>query len=499
MPTVKLEEKAPLLYTLEIRIEPADYQRDFNKEIKKIAAENSFRGFRRGKTPIPFLKKMYGQELLPKIIAQSANEAIENYFQKNKEFPLLGDPVAAEDQEKFEVFPTQPHTYTLKFEVAAKPEFELPELSSKKEFNYYTVHVEEDRAIEILEEWRLNKGTKQPTEEPISDGFVVTLHLHELDDSGQPIEGKEYDNIELDVDPDQFTKEFYDTLVGKQTGDVFTFDPLKVFEELTPQEFATDILGINEEELDHISDNFQFRIVEVGDIIPAPLDKEFFDKIFPGGKITSEAEAIKTILVDLQNERCGKSRNLALFHEMKDYFIEQLRDKMPLPEDYLLRLEKIENESNYSEIEKDTQSFFDDLRWHLIKEKIAESYGLTVTSQELENKIIARFLKWTGDGVASEQMRAAAQRILRSEDNYLSLHYELLDSRILQLLKEKFSLKEVVLSDNEHSAKIQAILKIAPDEVAEPEIEAESANEFSAGETANAQEGNQLLEHKEEE
>ena len=63
---------------LTLVIEKDDYLKDFNDKLKSYKDRAQLKGFRKGKTPISVIKKMYGssvlQESVSKILSDKINE-----------------------------------------------------------------------------------------------------------------------------------------------------------------------------------------------------------------------------------------------------------------------------------------------------------------------------------------------------------------------------------------------------------------------------------------
>ena len=58
MPKVNLEEIDKLNAVVDIAVTPEDYEPEMKKELKKLATSQNMKGFRKGKTPISFIKKV---------------------------------------------------------------------------------------------------------------------------------------------------------------------------------------------------------------------------------------------------------------------------------------------------------------------------------------------------------------------------------------------------------------------------------------------------------
>ena len=101
MPKVVRNELDKLNATLTGTIEKTDYQTLFKEELKKVGKQASFKGFRKGKTPASFLKKMYGKQVLSQVVNDILAEELQNFF-TNDEREFVGQPIPNEAQTPIE-------------------------------------------------------------------------------------------------------------------------------------------------------------------------------------------------------------------------------------------------------------------------------------------------------------------------------------------------------------------------------------------------------------
>ena len=111
--------------TLTINIEKADYTDKFKQELKKYAGKSQLKGFRKGKTPLAVIRKMYGQGVLAELINTTLQESINGYIDEHK-LNLLGQPLPSEDQTgDMDFDPINLKDFEFKFDLGLAPEFEL--------------------------------------------------------------------------------------------------------------------------------------------------------------------------------------------------------------------------------------------------------------------------------------------------------------------------------------------------------------------------------------
>ena len=131
MPKVVREDIDNLNAVLTVTVDRESYEPKFLEELKKFRDKASVKGFRKGKTPISFLKKMYGKAVLGEIVHEMLQEAMGNHF-KEDESNYLGQPIPNDDSPKFDIDVRDLQDYEFKFDVGIAPEFEVQGLESVK-------------------------------------------------------------------------------------------------------------------------------------------------------------------------------------------------------------------------------------------------------------------------------------------------------------------------------------------------------------------------------
>ena len=89
---VERQEIDQLNSTITILLEPGDYEPNFLDELKKYKSKVQMKGFRKGKTPIGVIKKMYGQSVLAEIVMDKINKGLTDFISEEK-INILGQPL----------------------------------------------------------------------------------------------------------------------------------------------------------------------------------------------------------------------------------------------------------------------------------------------------------------------------------------------------------------------------------------------------------------------
>ena len=126
-------------------------------------------------------------------------------------------------------------------------------------------------------------------------------------------------------------------------------------------------------------------------------------------------------------------------HDLKELAIE--KTEMKFPEEFLKKwLLNVTEKASPEQIDKEFDSFRKDLKWQLIKNKIAKETDIKITEEELqkEAEIITRY-QFSQYGLyyaTDEQISNYAKETLKREDDAKRIADKILDDKVLDALKE---------------------------------------------------------------
>ncbi len=105
------------------------------------------------------------------------------------------------------------------------------------------------------------------------------------------------------------------------------------------------------------------------------------------------------------------------------------------------------------DIEKDWDHFRDDLRWQLIKNKVAKENGIKITDEEIlaEAKEFTRaqFSQYGLYYATDEQITSFAKDMLKKEDDARRIAEKVLDTRVLDIVIEAMKVEDKKVSAEE--------------------------------------------------
>jgi trigger factor len=421
---------------LKVKIEKTDYEDKVENVLKDYRKKANIKGFRPGMVPIGLVKKMYGRAVQIDEINKKVTETIQKYLTDEK-LEILGDPLPkANEQEKID-FDTQ-EDFTFSFELGLTPVIEL-KLTKKNKVNLHEIIIDDKMKSDYLDNYTRRYGELRKAD-LTEEKDIIKGKIEAIDETGNVMpEGPSAEDTSLGIDiiKDKKIKKHF---IGKSLNDTIDFDLKKTF----PND--TEIAGIlhkKKEEVAELNGNFRFTINEISRFHPAELGKELFDKIFGEGVVNSEDEFMKKI----ENEisiNLKRESDFKLLMDIKNLAIE--KTDFQLPDEFLKRwLLKVNEKTTREQIEKEFDSFRKDLKWQLIRNKVALDNEVKISEEELlkeaENITRHQFQKYGLFYATDEQISNYAKETLKREDDAKRISDKILEEKVILVIKELVKLE----------------------------------------------------------
>ena len=429
MPTITHEKLDALNAVLTVELPQNDYLPTVTDKLKDYRKKAQIKGFRPGKVPMGMIKRKFGTALLVEEINELVGKKINEYLNDNK-IKVLGQPLAIEDK-KTVLSISKPDDYTFRFELGLAPEFELKGLSTDTLLPFYDIQVSDDELMQEIEQ--LQKKFSGGFEEGITDvqeEDMLAIRLDELDHDAAIKENgvvKEETFLALRDVKDADVKA---QLLNASLDDSFDVNIYKI-EERTEEYIRKNVLGIDAET--EINETFRLTIKEIKRVKKAALNAELFQKVFAGQEIEDEeafkAKVKEEIYNNYKQSALGHYSNLAF-----DFLVEE--NPMDLPKEFLTKwLKSSEENIEDSFFEgKDFENFLKNLRWSLIREKIAEQFQVNVEFKDVEDMTRGEILRYFNYQIPAhgEMMDGMLQKIL-SDKKEVNRRFEMLmDQKVLE-------------------------------------------------------------------
>ncbi len=426
--------------TLELTKE--DYQERVEKVLNDYRKKATIPGFRPGKVPFGMIRKMYGKPVLAEEINKLISESLSNYL-VNEKLDILGEPLPHEGDNKTLDFDNDTN-FEFKFDLGLAPEFDLC-LSNKDKLTFHKIKVDKELIQKYVDNYTQRMGQFVNVDK-IEDKDVLTVKINQLNDNGEILEAGIYvDEARLSTDliQDQNIKK---TVLKASKGDTLVLDLKKAY---TNEFDLASLLKIKREELAAITSEFKVNIQEIQRFTKAEVNQELFDKVYGEGTITSEAEFHKKISEEaaVNLERDSEFR---LKLDTKDLLVKKF--KKDLPQTFLKRWLIAVNEGKFSqeEIDKDFDKFTEDLKWQLIKNRIAKENKIELKEEDLKEAAIQQarmqFAYYGMNNVPDEHLEQFSRRTLENKDELRKLHENSLEEKIVAFVKQTVKLEEKEIS-----------------------------------------------------
>ncbi len=416
-------------------IEKEDYADKVEKVIANYRKTANVPGFRKGHVPVGMIKKQYGKAILFDEVNKLLQDSLNKYLVDEK-LDILGNPLPKEKQD----FDWNAENFSFEFEIGLAHSFEV-DLKPKNGITRYEISVEDEQVDKQVERIRKQFGKL------ISKGEI-------LDQDDIEITGTFF-NEEKNIDNkatfklEEVSKESRNKFVGKKIGDQFQLQTKGLFND------AHDLmhyLKVSHDEAHHLEVEVTFTLEEANVREEAEFNQELFDKLFPAGTVTSEAELREKIRENSALQYAEQS-NQHFLNEVTDYLVENT--KFDLPSEFLKKWLRTAGEKELTETEanEEYEKSEKGLRYQLIEGKILSENNLQPTFEELKNyanTYVKNQLLQYGMPIDDESyVENIATKILQNRDEVQRINQQLIFSKLLDFYKENvnFNVKKVTFDE----------------------------------------------------
>ena len=426
--------------SLHITIEPSDYTDKFNDELKKYKEKAQLKGFRKGKTPVSAIKKMYGKSILVETINNLLSSTLNDYIETEK-LEVLGQPIPSEDQAEVSFDIKEFKNFDFKFDLGLAPSFEVQGLDDTIQRN--VVEVPESIVTEELEMARKKLGTEIYPEDSIEDNDMITLHANELE--GDEIKKGGWETgftLLVSLMEDEAKKE----VLTKKLGDALRFNIRTVEKDKDEKHVNKYLLNLDEGEEKEIGDMFEGKIEKVSRIEPAALDQEFFDKYLGKENAETSEEEIRTMIKEnISKHYVDQTKNI-LYKEIMDHLM--AANPMDLPEEFLKRWLKMSNEEATDEvIATEFEAFAANMKWNLVRDKIESKFDIQVLPEDIKENFKRKIAGYFGggpmQGIDLDQM---AESMMKNQEQFRQVYDEEKADKLFASISSEMNVEEKAIS-----------------------------------------------------
>jgi trigger factor len=422
---------------LKVNIVKADYEDKVENVLKDYRKKANIKGFRPGMVPIGLIKKMYGKAVKIDEINKTVTENIQKFLTDEK-IEILGDPMPKVDEHEIIDFDNQ-DDFNFSFELGLAPVIEL-NISNKNNLDFYRIAIDEKMKNDYVSNYTRRFGEFNKAD-ATEEKDILKGNIAKIDAEGNIIpDGISAENATLAIDIIK-DEEIKKTFIGKNEKEQIDFDIKKAFPN--DNEIA-GLLKKKKEEIEGLEGNFRFTINEITRFHPAELGQDLFNRIYGEGIVNSEDEFMKKIEEEI-SVNLKRESDFKLMQDVKKLTLEKTDFK--LPEDFLKRwLLKVNEKTTSEQIDQEFDTFRHDLKWQLIRNKVAKDNSMKISEEELqkEAETITRyqFQQYGLFYATDEQIANYAKETLKREEDAKRIADKILDNKVLAHLKELVKVEE---------------------------------------------------------
>ncbi|MDD3687220.1 MAG: trigger factor [Bacteroidales bacterium] len=429
--------------TITVNVANSDIAENVEKTIKEYRRKANVPGFRPGNVPVGLIKKMYGNAIIADELNKLVSKSLTDYITENN-LKVLGDPLPSESQEQIEW--GKQDNYSFIFDVAVSPEFEV-KLSKKDKITKYIIKVDEEMQNRYVNSYKQRFGQFEEAKKSTAES-LLTVGLIELNENGEVKENGisiEEGSISVKAIKDEKIKKSF---TGIKPGTVVDTDLKTAFPNDT--ELAS-LLKITKEEVESMSNLFRVTVSVVKEYKEAEMNQDFFDKCFGEGVVKSEEEFLNRIKEDIGASFVRETK-FKLMLDIKDKLIKKA--DFALPEAFLGRWLRATNKDLTEEqINNEFDRFIEDLKWTLIKSKIAKDNEIKITEDDLVNaakqQLIGQFAQYGMSYIPDEYLTKYANEMLQKEGEANKLYEQEIEEKVVDFVAEAVKIDEKEVSMEE--------------------------------------------------
>lgn len=427
---------------VKISVEKADYEKKVEDVLKQQRRQAQIKGFRPGMAPMGLIKKLYGKAVLFEELNKLVSQRLSDYITEEK-LEILGDPMPHEaDANDFDEL----SDFTFSFDLGLSPQFELS-FTKKNKVPYYIVTPDEKMKEGFIDNHRRRHG-QFVENDTTNDQSMVKGNVTALGEDMEPVQdgiSVEDASLLLSVISDPDEKNLF---IGKSVGDNIIFNLRKTMNNET--EIAS-FLRMKKEETENLDGNFNMHITSVRTFEPAEMNAEFFGRVYGGEQEMTEEDFRKRIeeeiAENLKNESDYRFRIDAV-----NFAVEKMA--FGLPEEFLKKwLLSVNNNLTTDQLEKEFDGFRKDMKWQLIRNKIARENEIKVSEEDLMAEAMSvtrsQFMQYGLYYATDEQIAGYASEILKKEEEARKLADRILDAKVVDWIRENVKLEEKKVTSEE--------------------------------------------------
>lgn len=359
-------------HELEVQLEYSEIKNEIDEAYRKERKSITMPGFRKGKVPLPMLKKVYGEAIEYKASEDIANK---KFWDVVKEQDLK--PISMPQMTDLDFQLNQSLSFKVKYEVK-------PVLNVKKytglEIEKPVFKVKDEDITAEVNNMLKSKAEFELAEIVEGNNYRITVDLQRVDEDGKDIEGSKSENMVIDLSDSKVNENIVKNALNKKLGEEFEFS-------FTDKHMHGDHEHIEEY-------NYLAVVKKIEKIVMPKETEELIQQL--SGKKAKTVEELTNFTKDNyekyysdQSDRIFDNSLLAEIVKNNDFdppkgYVETVLErlietekqnakqyKQPIPDEKVLR-ENLKDKASWN------------AKWQIIMENIAAKEKIEVTDADLE-------------------------------------------------------------------------------------------------------------------
>ena len=442
---VTFENVSKVQGLLTVSIEKADYQENVTKALKETKKKVQMPGFRPGMVPMSLVQKIYGKAIKADEINKIIQEKVYNYIKENK-IDMLGEPLPNDAKESGMSLDDDDMKFY--FDIALAPEFEVS-VDKEDSITYYEIKVSDEMVENRIKDYTRQFGRYEQVD-GYADNDMIKGRIVELEADGSVKEG----GIEADsvtIMPTYFKEESQKKLFkGAVKGGTVVFSPSKAYNGSEVE--ISSLLKIKKEEVAGNISDFSLEIESITRFIEADLNQELFDGVF-GKDTVKDIDDFRSKVREMIAAGFVPDSDYRFMLDARTYFMEKV-GKLDFADDLLKRIIKANRkEDEQDSVDTDFGRSLEELKWHLIKEKLVEKYAVKVEEDDVKamarEATRAQFAQYGMMNLPDELLDNYSKDMLKKRETVDGLVNRVVESKLTAALKKDVKLKKKKVSVEE--------------------------------------------------
>ncbi|HPB03911.1 MAG TPA: trigger factor, partial [Bacteroidaceae bacterium] len=415
------------------------------KALKETKKKVQMPGFRPGMVPMSLVQKIYGKAIKADEINKIIQEKVYNYIKENK-IDMLGEPLPNDAKESGMSLDDDDMKFY--FDIALAPEFEVS-VDKEDSITYYEIKVSDEMVENRIKDYTRQFGRYEQVD-GYADNDMIKGRIVELEADGSVKEG----GIEADsvtIMPTYFKEESQKKLFkGAVKGGTVVFSPSKAYNGSEVE--ISSLLKIKKEEVAGNISDFSLEIESITRFIEADLNQELFDGVF-GKDTVKDIDDFRSKVREMIAAGFVPDSDYRFMLDSRTYFMEKV-GKLDFADDLLKRIIKANRkEDEQDSVDTDFGRSLEELKWHLIKEKLVEKYAVKVEEDDVKamarEATRAQFAQYGMMNLPDELLDNYSKDMLKKRETVDGLVNRVVESKLTAALKKDVKLKKKKVSVEE--------------------------------------------------